>query len=131
MKESRAIDIYNNQIVPKIKEMDIFLKTEENIPFEQVCNILNITKTQLENILKNINENHVNNKNFMYIILNGDSFICNVIKREIQCGSPYLYTPKQIAYIYDLDYQKVKEAYDFLNLDKITSKEIPAILIQI
>ncbi|WP_317368522.1 hypothetical protein [uncultured Tyzzerella sp.] len=131
MESKKPIDVYNNIIVPKIKEIDIFLKTSENMSYEEVAYILEISKDELKDILFKVNQNEINRRNFINIMLNGTSFICKMIKREIECGSPYFYNAKDLSYIYDLDYEKVLGAYKFLNLDRITEKQIPAILMQI
>ncbi len=131
MKDKKPIDIYNNIIVPKIKELDIFLKTNENMCLNDVSNILEISEKEIKDILIKINQKEINNANFLAIMLNGTSFICKVLKREIECGSPYFYDAKDLSYIYELDYERVLNAYRFLNLDKITVKQIPAILVQI
>ena len=131
MKDKKPIDIYNNIIVPKIKELDIFLKTNENMCLNDVSNILEISEKEIKDILIKINQKEINNANFLAIMLNGTSFICKVLKREMECGSPYFYDAKDLSYIYELDYERVLNAYRFLNLDKITVKQIPAILVQI
>nr|WP_317358559.1 hypothetical protein [uncultured Tyzzerella sp.] len=130
MERKRPIDTYNNIIIPKLKEIDIFLKTNDNMCLEEVCEILEINKDELEKILSKINIKEINNKNFISIMLNGTSFICKMLKREIECGSPHFYNAKDLSYIYDLDYEKVLMAYKFLDIEKITSKQIPVILVQ-
>lgn len=131
MKIKNPIDKYNNEIVPKIKEIDILLKSNETISLNKASMLLDISEIQLKSILTKINEKEINSSNFLKIMLNGTSFICTMLKRELECGSPYFYNAKDLSYIYELDYEKVLKAYKFLNLDKITSKQIPAILIQI
>ncbi len=131
MDNKRPIDIYNNIIVPKIREIDIFLKTSENMNFKEVCSILEISENELKGILLKINQKEIDSSNFFSVMLNGTSFICKMLKREIECGSPYFYNASDLSYIYNLDYEKVLIAYNFLNLDRITEKQIPAVLMQI
>lgn len=131
MDNKRPIDIYNNIIVPKIREIDIFLKTSENMNFKEVCSILEISENELKSILLKINQKEIDSSNFFSVMLNGTSFICKMLKREIECGSPYFYDASDLSYIYNLDYEKVLIAYNFLNLDRITEKQIPAVLMQI
>lgn len=131
MDSKRPIDIYNNIIVPKIREIDIFLKTSENMNFKEVCSILEISENELKSILLKINQKEIDSSNFFSVMLNGTSFICKMLKREIECGSPYFYDASDLSYIYNLDYEKVLIAYNFLNLDRVTEKQIPAVLMQI
>ncbi len=131
MNIEKPIDLYNNKIVPKIKEIDIFLKTNENMPIKDVAKVLEISEDEIKSTLLKLNEKNLNNKNFINIMLNGSSFICKILKREIECGSPYFYNAKELSYIYELDYEKVLTAYKFLNLKSITASQIPIILVQI
>ena len=131
MNIEKPIHTYNNEIVPKVKEIDILLKSNENISLKKASSLLDITESQLEDILIKINEKEINSSNFLRIMLNGTSFICKILKRELECGSPYFYNAKDLSYIYELDYEKVLNAYRFLDLDKVTAKQIPAILAQI
>ena len=131
MDSKRPIDIYYDIIVPKIREIDIFLKTSENMNFKEVCSILEISENELKSILLKINQKEIDSSNFFSVMLNGTSFICKMLKREIECGSPYFYDASDLSYIYNLDYEKVLIAYNFLNLDRVTEKQIPAVLMQI
>lgn len=129
--QDKPINKYNYEIVPKIKEIDVLLKTNDIISIEDTSKILNISQNEIIDILIKLNTKEINSKNFLSIMVKGSSFICKILKREIECGSPYFYTPKDISYIYELDYLKVKRAFDFLEIDRISTFEIPAILIQI
>ena len=131
MNIEKPIDLYNNKIVPKIKEIDIFLKTSENMPIKDVSKMLEISEDEIKSVLLKLNENNLTSQNFINIMLNGSSFICKILKREIECGSPYFYNPKDLSYIYGLDYEKVLTAYKFLNLKTITASQIPIILVQL
>ena len=131
MNIEKPIDLYNNKIVPKIKEIDIFLKTSENMPIKDVAKMLEISEDEIKSVLLKLNENNLTSQNFINIMLNGSSFICKILKREIECGSPYFYNPKDLSYIYGLDYEKVLTAYKFLNLKNITASQIPIILVQL
>ncbi len=131
MNIEKPIDLYNNKIVPKIKEIDIFLKTSENMPIKDVAKMLEISEDEIKSVLLKLNEKNLTSQNFINIMLNGSSFICKILKREIECGSPYFYNPKDLSYIYGLDYEKVLTAYKFLNLKTITASQIPIILVQL
>ncbi len=131
MKNQRPLDIYNKKIIPKIKEIDLFLKTNKVLDIEKTANILEISSDELLKILKTLNIKTIDENNFLKIMINGSSFICKLLRREIECGSPYFYTPKDLSYIYQLDYDKVFDAFNFLELKTITTSQIPSILIQI
>lgn len=130
-EKEKPISTYNLKIVPKIKEIDIFLKETEKIQLSDVANILEITQDELDNILSILNITEITEKNFLQIMINGSSLICKILKREIECGSPFFYSPKDISYIYNLSQNEVEKAFEFLNLKKVITSQIPAILIQL
>lgn len=129
--KQKPIDIYNNEIAPKIKKIDNFLKTKKDVCIKDACEMLNIGKIELENILKKLDCDSINSKTILPIMLQGSSFICDIMRKEIERGSPYFYTPDDLSYIYGINCEKIKKAYKFLNLQMVTSNQIPAILIQI
>lgn len=124
-------EIYFNKIMPKIKEIDIVLKEKKVISFKDTAKLLDIEETELLQIMKRINIKKIEPHNFLNLMLNGSSFICQILKREIECGSPYFYSPEEIAYIYNLDKSKVLKAFEFLDMEFVTTNQIPTILIQI
>lgn len=130
LKEDIA-STYFNKIMPKIKEIDISLKEKRIISFKETINLLDLKEQELLKIIKELNITKINKKNFIKIMLKGESFICQIFKRELECGSPSLYSPKDISYIYNLEEYKVFKAFEFLELEFITTNQIPTILIQI
>lgn len=130
-KKDAIIDIYFEKIMPKIKDIDIILKEKRTISFEDTLNLLDIEEEELLEIMKKLKISKIKPKNFINIMINGSSFICKILRREIECGSPYYYSPKHISYIYNLDERKVLKAFAFLELDFVTTSQIPTILIQI
>lgn len=130
-KQEAIADIYFNEIMPKIKEIDTILKERKTICFEDAAKLLEIEETELLEIMRKINIKKIKPENFLSVMLNGSSFICQILKREIECGSPYFYSPKEISYIYNLDENKVLNAFAFLDIEFVTTNQIPTILIQI
>ncbi|MDE6357647.1 MAG: hypothetical protein K2L15_03550 [Eubacteriales bacterium] len=130
-KQEVIADIYFNEIMPKIKEIDTILKERKTILFEDAAKLLEIEETELLEIMRKINIKKIKPENFLLVMLNGSSFICQILKREIECGSPYFYSPKEISYIYNLDEKKVLNAFEFLDMEFVTTNQIPTILIQI
>lgn len=137
---------YKNIIVPKIKLLDVFIKSSidinniqdfkeqnkiKNKNFKDIISIFEIEESYLNLILKSLNKDYIDKDIIFYLILNTDSYIAYIIKREIFCGSPYLYTPYQISYIYEIDYIKVINAFELLGLEKVKSSEIELVLINI
>jgi len=125
-------DIYISEISPKIKSIDIFLQSSQS-PFEieEVSNILDISYKETLKIMAVENITEISKSNFFKIMLKGSSYICELFKREINCGSPTLYTASDISYIYDIEKSKIENAYRFLNIQFATESMLPAIFTQI
>ncbi len=130
LKEDIA-STYFNKISPKIKEIDITLKENKIISIKKTANLLDLKEDEILKIMKTLKISKINKKNFIQIMLNADSFICEIFRRELECGSPNFYSPKDISYIYNIDEYKVFKAFEFLELEFITTNQIPTILIQI
>jgi len=125
-------DIYISEISPKIKLIDVFLQSSES-PFEveEVSNILDISHKETIKIMAVENITEISKSNFFKIMLKGSSYICKLFKREIDCGSPTLYTAYDVSYIYGIDESKIENAYRFLNIQFATESMLPAIFTQI
>ena len=126
-------DIYEREISSKIKEMDILLKSG-GFPVElyKAAKILNISDEEAENIIKKAGISRKKglliDKNIFFALINkGSSEICRLYQRELSCGSPYLYTRENIAYIYNLDISLVQKACRVLNLTVATETMLPYI----
>lgn len=150
LKQLNVYDNYKNIVVPKIKLLDIFLKTDyiefndvgtiinnnnNNIytltALNQLLDIFELEKSYMEEIICFLDKTYIDKDLIFYLILNTNSYISGIIKREMICGSPILYSPNDISYIYDLDFNKVSKAFKFLNYTYISSEEIELILFQI
>lgn len=126
-----SLKIYREKLEPKLKEIDIFLKSNDTYSVEETAKILELNEEEVLKLKENLNIKKINTKNFIELMKNGNSFICKLLKKELECGSPLLYTPENIAYIYNLEYTEVKKAFEFLSLEKVNSNQIQLILAQI
>ena len=57
----------------------------------------------------------------------GSSNICKIFKRELETGSPFIYTREQFAYIYDFDTGLVNDICAKLNIKELTWQNIPTV----
>lgn len=104
------MDEYKEKIEPKIKEIDIFMKSHSN-PFnkKKSAELLNISESELQQIMEIENIETINRYNFFKIMKKGSSPICRLFARQLQRGFEN-YTPEDISYIYDIDITVVLEA---------------------
>jgi len=119
---------YESNIVPKLKAIDVFLKTETfPIKKEDVADILYMDIKYIEKIMKKLRIKNIYISDFMQIMKNGESYICKLYQRELEIGSPLTYTHSQIAYIYNLDKYEVENACKKLKIKEITSFVMPLV----
>lgn len=125
-------EYYNQNISQKLKQIDVLIK-EKNpyISPKTTANLLNITKKEVYEIMLQKNITQITSSNFVEIMTCGKSYLCNILQKEVSLNFPNYYTPEILSYIYDIDYKKLKSAFRFLNINKISEKNLKAIFIQI
>lgn len=105
------LDYYNKTIAPKLKEIDIFIKTS-TLPLnqEKMSKLLYISQNELQQIIISHSINLLEKQSFFDIMKHGSSEICQLFSRELQCGIPKIYTPHNISYIYNIDIDTILDA---------------------
>lgn len=117
--------VYTNNIESQIKEIDIFLKATPT-PYrpEEVSELLHIDLNDLISIMEKQNIATLNILSFFTIIQTSSSYICQLIQREWKYHGIKHYTPEMIAYIYDLNPDKVHLAFQQSGLSHVDSNNI-------
>ncbi len=135
MQKSRHQNFWNyyiKKISPKLQQIDILLKTEtHNISTKTTSLLLGIEENEIRKIMLSKNISQITSTNFFTIVLNGNSYICDIIQREFLLNSPENYTASDISYIYNLDYSNIEKAFTFLNIETVSSNYLKSIFIQI
>lgn len=135
MQKSRHQNFWNyyiKKISPKLQQIDILLKTEtHNISTKTTSLLLGIEENEIRKIMLSKNISQITSTNFFTIVLNGKSYICDIIQREFILNSPENYTASDISYIYNLDYSNIEKAFTFLNIKTVSSNYLKSIFIQI
>lgn len=126
------LDVYKNSISPLLKEIDLLIKKHtSDIPVFYISKLLSISDKEIKSIMHQEDIKNINSSDIFSLLINGTSYICHLIMREIECGSPYFYTSQTVSYIYEIDKKEVDKAFKFLELEKINSSFLPAIFAQI
>ncbi|MHC1748866.1 MAG: hypothetical protein AB9856_11015 [Cellulosilyticaceae bacterium] len=117
--------IYNQNIVPKIQAIDLYLKTESS-PFakKDVAKLLEISEEELAAIMNKYNIVKIARLDFFKIIVNSSSYICGLINRQWQYVTHTSYTPEMIAYIYEINLNKVTAAFDELDCSSVCDEDL-------
>lgn len=128
MKNKSYWDIYSHEIMPKITKADLLLKTSEGgIQPHQAASVLDISLSELFLIMNRLHISSVTAESFPLIMLHGSSTLCRLFAREIKIGCSESYKPIQIASIYSLDPDKVKNAFQTLGLKSVHGSQLKQI----
>lgn len=128
MKNKSYWDIYSHEIIPKINNADLLLKTSETtIQPHLAASVLDISLSELLLIMNKLHITSVTIDSFPLIMLHGSSVICKLFTRELSHGLSDSYEPAQIASIYSLDLEKVKNAFKTLGITRAHSSQFKQI----
>lgn len=119
------LSVYRQNIAPRISELDIFLKTEEE-PYDisDATRLLNITNGEINTIMSVHNIEEINRSTLPLIMKNCPDEFCRMFKRMLECGIPGKYFSEQISYIYNIDIEKVSDAFKKLNISFIPANRL-------
>lgn len=111
---------YQNNIVRRLKEIDLFLKTKSS-PYTKsdTIKLLQISDDELEKLMKENNITHITPESFIFIMKNGSDELCQTFKRELECGMTDYYSPEQISYIYNIDIDIILNTYAQMGITKL------------
>lgn len=126
------LERYDTLIAPKLQELDLFLKTTEP-PYavDDIAICLDSSAEEIQGLLRQLGVGLPTKGVFLYLMQLVKSPICTLLQRELACGMPPTYSIEEIAYIYDLELEKVAEAAKKLGMEHFTKRELPKLFSQI
>ncbi len=117
--------LYEQNISPKLKTIDLFLKTTEgHYSISEVAVVLGMSVDEMTTIMKENDIISIQYVDFFTIISRSSSYICRLINRQWKYASASFYTPYMIAYIYELNIDKVQSAFKQLDKEYILEEEL-------
>ena len=126
------LEEFQKYIRPSINEIDLFIKTALfPLAVTDVACVLELDEAEVLSILKKLGLVTIDKSAFFAIMSQADSRICRLYARELEMGSPPIYTAFQISYIYNLDINDVKNACQKLQIKEVTAFTMPLIFSQI
>lgn len=126
--KSNFLEYYNKSICPKIRSIDIAIKShEQNLDIKYISSLLDLSESEIVYILKQKHITAISSEDIITIMLNGSSYICKIFRKTLNIGCPKFYTAEELSYTYLIDYKKVKGIYENLNIDKVTANDFPII----
>lgn len=115
---------YETYIEPNLEAIDLFIKTDEPITSQKICQLLSITEIELFGLLKDHHISQLNKMTFFLIMKLGSSPICRMFHRELETGFPATYNSKDVSYIYNLPLTLVENAFSKINAEDVASPEM-------
>ena len=125
-------DFFEASYAPCLKSIDLLLKTMEMpLTVDEAAEALCLSEDEVHSIMKKESVVAIDRHAMLSIMAQGESGVCRLYQREVACGSPSLYSPADIAYIYGLDNATVARGFNKLGYVAVTSADVPAVLSQI
>lgn len=120
------LEYYEREIRPRVAALDLFLKTEEPpYPQGRVAALLGLSVGEMAQLMRAQRVACITKGVLFRLLLEGSSPLCGMFRRAIACGTPTCYTPEQIAYIFALDPQAVREAAAQMGQELVPEESLP------
>ena len=122
------LERYQREIAPRLRLIDSWIKSGQQIEMEELADALGLELSAVEGIFPKPRNGGLIREDFLRVLEEGDSEVCRLYQREVACGSPLVYTPEQIAYIYGLDDFTVKRICERLGILEVTGYLLDLVL---
>ncbi|MGL4363403.1 MAG: hypothetical protein ACRCSG_09110 [Cellulosilyticaceae bacterium] len=117
--------IYEQNIASKLREIDVFLKSTD-CPYsvQNIAELLGMPIKEILDIMDTRNITQINKLDFFTIVSHSSSYICKLIQRQWKYVNTPFYTAEIISYIYELNPDKVQQAFTSLGKEYISESEL-------
>ena len=120
------LEIYQSEIAPQLQCLDIILKSmDEPLNAIEASEALYISEAEIKDIMRLLDISVIDQESFLKIMNVASSPICQLYQREIDIGSPFVYTREEISYIYTIPIDIINQACEDLGLIKLTAYTLP------
>ena len=120
------LEVYQTEIAPQLQSLDIILKSmDEPLTITEASEALYISEMEIKDIVRRFGINEIDQQSFLKIMSEASSPICRLYQRELDRGSPYVYTREDISYIYSIPIDIIVQACEDLGLVKLTAYTLP------
>jgi hypothetical protein len=125
------LEMYLAVIKPAINNIDIFIKSSDYYSLKEVCNLLGMSEQEVIRIMNDNDIAELNRRTFFTILSRGSNPLCIMYRKEMEVGSPYIYSKDNIAYIYNINLESVIIACEKLKIEVITKMTLPLVFNEI
>jgi len=120
------LEIYQTEIAPQLQNLDIIIKSmDEPLTYTEASEALYISESETKDIMRRLHIDVIDQRSFLRIMGEASSPICRLYQRELDTGSPYVYTREEIAYIYSIPLDIVNQACEELGMVELTAYTLP------
>ena len=125
-KGANFLEVYQNVIAPQLQSLDIILKSmDEPLTYTEASEALYISESEIKDIMIRLKISVIDQQSFLKIMSEASSPICRLYQRELDTGSPYVYTQEEISYIYAIPLEIINHVCEDLGLVKLTAYTLP------
>ena len=125
------LEEFRMSIEPRIADIDVFLRAGDDFAIACVARLLSLCEDEVRDIMCHAGLSKIDRQAFLKIMQLGSSRICQLYAREVALASPPTYTSDDIAYIYNLDIEQVKHAFQKLKIGEVTALTMPLVFANI
>ena len=126
VKAASFLEIYQTEIAPQLQCLDIILKSmDDPLSITEASEALYISEAEILTIMRRFDIDIIDRESFLKIMSKASSPICRLYQRELDTGSPYVYTREDISYIYSIPIDIINNACEELGLVKLTAYTLP------
>ncbi len=126
------LETYVTDIYTRFKDIDVFIKTAEgDLNLGEAARLLDMKPEDITRHLRQLGVKRLTRRSFLKVMSQGESNICRLYQRELDCGSPFTYSREDISYIYNLKLDAVNKACDALHITEATPYTLPLIFSKI
>lgn len=130
--EETFLDFYNKTIAPQLAAIDLLLKTKPGcLNTKKAAALLSISEEEVSAIMAEENIKKLDPHSFFLIMKKGSSEICRLFNRELRSGTPLVYSPADISYIYNIDIDIVFDACKKIGISSFDRITLPILFSQL
>jgi len=121
-------DEYEAEIAPRLRSIDVFLRTEHVSTPAEAARILGLSPDEVYSFFEDCSvPETIDRERFFFLLRSGSNKLCQMLRRELECGCPAIYKPHHVAYIYDLCADSVARAFHEMSCKEVPARVLPAL----
>ena len=123
-------DFFQHYYSPQLKKIDLLIKTMDRVlSVEEASRALHLNENLIKKIMAEKNISIIDKEGLLSILMHGDSPLCGLLQREFMRGSPSMYSPEDISYVYGLQKEHVESVFQNSGFnERVSAETLPQVL---